>query len=167
MAELNLAAKAFDTYIELVSRGKARVEKSGESEIGLDDDATVLRTTAAGIQMLCFYGQRKQVERAQEIATILESWLEKIRSTSDPVASADDNPADLKNQYNRPGRSVPGEASAIAHRSLGICRAYWARLTYETSSRSELHGKAIASFHMALSCAPAGVDSAEIHFALA
>ncbi|KAL8718439.1 MAG: hypothetical protein Q9225_004423 [Loekoesia sp. 1 TL-2023] len=167
LAEFNLAAKAFDTYIELVSKGRARVEKSGESEVGLDDDTTVLRTTAAGIQMLCFYGQRKQVERAQEIATVLESWLEKIRSPSDPVASADDNPADLKNQHNRPGWPVSREASAVAHRSLGICRAYWARLTYETSSRPELHSKAIASFRMALSYAPADKDSGETHYALA
>ncbi|KAL9002112.1 MAG: hypothetical protein Q9188_004941 [Gyalolechia gomerana] len=167
LAEFDLAARAFGTYVELASKGKARVEKSGESESGLDDDATVLRTTAAGIQMLCFYGRRKQVERAQEIAVVLERWLEKIRSSSDPIASADDNPVDLKEQQSHSSPSVPGEAFAVAHRSLGICRAHWARLTYETSSRPELQDKAIACFRVALTYAPPGIERADVQYALA
>ncbi|KAL9028806.1 MAG: hypothetical protein Q9196_002877 [Gyalolechia fulgens] len=167
LAEFDLAAKAFDTYVELVSKGKARVEKSGENESGLDDDATVLRTTAAGIQMLCFYGKRKQVERAQEIALVLERSLESIWYSSDPTASAGDNPVDLKEQRSHQDPSMLGEAFAIAHRSLGICRAHWARLTYETSSRPELQGKAIASFRMALSFASTGIERADVQYALA
>ncbi|KAL8825584.1 MAG: hypothetical protein Q9170_007740 [Blastenia crenularia] len=167
LAEFNLAAKAFDTYVELVSRGKARVEKSGESEIGLDDDGTVLRTTAAGVQMLCFYGRRKEFERAQEIALILEKWLEKIESPLGPIASADDNPADLQNEQNHQGRPVSREAFAVAYHSLGVCRAHWARLTYETSSRPQLHEKAMTSFRKALTYVPAGTESAGYHYALA
>ncbi|KAL8933357.1 MAG: hypothetical protein Q9216_006403, partial [Gyalolechia sp. 2 TL-2023] len=167
LAEFDLAAKAFDTYMELVSKGKARVDKSGGIEIGLDDDATVLKTTAAGIEMLCFYGRRKQVERAQEIAVILERWLEKLLSSSDPITSADDNPVDLKEQQKHSTPSVPGEAFAIAHRSLGICRAHWSRLTYVTSCRSELQDKAIASFRTALTYAPPGIEHANVQYALA
>ncbi|KAL8691113.1 MAG: hypothetical protein Q9218_003587 [Villophora microphyllina] len=150
LAEFGLAAKALDTYIDLTSRGKARVEKSGETELGLDDDATVLKTTAAGLEMLCSYGQRKHVERAQEIAIILEKWLEKIQSPSEPTVSANDNPADLRAQSTQPNRSVPDEALAAAYRSLGICRAHWARLTYDISSRPDLQAQAIVSFRSAL-----------------
>ncbi|KAL9595778.1 MAG: hypothetical protein Q9219_006232 [cf. Caloplaca sp. 3 TL-2023] len=167
LADFDLAAKAFDTYIELVKKGKARSEKSGETEVGLDDDAAVFRTAAAGIQMLCIYGRRKQHERAQEVAALLEDWLEQFQSLSEPMTNANDTPADLKNQYRHPRRSIPGEAFAVAYRSLGICRASWARLTYETSSRPELHAKAVASFRLALKYASTSLQRAETQYALA
>ncbi|KAI4281061.1 MAG: hypothetical protein L6R35_005757, partial [Caloplaca aegaea] len=174
LAEFTLAGKALDTYVELVVKGKARVEKSGENEIGLDDDATVLRTTAAGLRMLCYYGHRKQVGRAQEIAVTLESWLERIQSLSEPGANADDNPTDLRSEQRPPGSpisrealAVPREALATAHHSLGVCYAHWARLTFETSSRPELQAKAVASFRTALNLISSDSGSADIHYALA
>ncbi|KAL8713755.1 MAG: hypothetical protein Q9220_002281 [cf. Caloplaca sp. 1 TL-2023] len=150
LAEFSVAAKAFDTYVELVNRGKSRVSKSGESETGLDDDATVLCTTAAGIQLLCYYGQIKDVERAQEIATILERWLGEMRSPLKPAADANDNPNDETDEDRQMKLPVPGEAVSAAHRSLGICRAHWARLTPDVQSRPELQVTAIASFRQAL-----------------
>ena len=68
LVEFQLAGKALDTYLDLVKKAKARVEKSGEVEPGLDDDSTALHTAAAGIKMFCNYGRRQDVERAQEIA---------------------------------------------------------------------------------------------------
>lgn len=150
LADFSLAAKAFDTYIELVSRGKARAEKSGEMGIAVDDDDTVLKTTAAGIQMLCWYGQRKHVERAQEVATMLEKWLGKYQSLSETTVSAEDHQNDGRTQRKQPSQSVSDEAFAAAHRSLGICRVHWARLTYDISSRPDLQAKAIFSFREAL-----------------
>ncbi|KAL8771553.1 MAG: hypothetical protein Q9209_002995 [Squamulea sp. 1 TL-2023] len=167
LAEFDLATKAFDTYIDLVAKGKARVDKSGEDEVGLDDDATVLEATATGLEMLCFYGRRKQLERAQEIAAILEKWLGDIRSQSQPTASANDNPRDLKKARRRTGRAVPEEAIATAYRSLGICRACWAGLTYDVLSRPELQAKAIASFRMGLSLILAPSERGELQYALA
>ncbi|KAL8756128.1 MAG: hypothetical protein Q9199_003156 [Rusavskia elegans] len=167
LADFDLAAKAFDTYIELVAKGKARVDKSGEDEVGLDDDSSVLEATAAGLEMLCSYGRRKQLERAQEIAAVLEKWLEQIESSSKATVSAEDNPKDLKNVRRKPGRPVPEKAFAVAHRSLGICRAYWARLTYDVTSRPELQAKAIASFRTGLNRTLAPFQGGEIHYALA
>ncbi|CAO1603885.1 hypothetical protein XANCAGTX0491_007461 [Xanthoria calcicola] len=168
LADFDLAAKAFDTYIELVAKGKARVDKSGEDEVGLDDDSTILEATAAGLEMLCYYGRRRQLERAQEIAAILEKWLEHIESSSKSMVSAEDNPKDLKNVRKQPPRRpVPQKAFAVAHRSLGVCRAYWARLTYDVSSRPELHAKAIASFRTGLNRTLAPFQRGEIQYALA
>ncbi|KAI4199129.1 MAG: hypothetical protein LQ350_004819 [Teloschistes chrysophthalmus] len=150
LAEFSLAAKAFDTYIELVSRDQAQAEKSGEREIAVDDDDAVFKTTAAGIQMLCSYGQRKHVERAQEVATVLEKWLEQYQRLWEPTVDADDHQDDGRTQVKRPTKSVSGEASAAAYRSLGMCRAHWARLTYDISSRPDLQMKAIVSFRQAL-----------------
>ncbi|KAL8639399.1 MAG: hypothetical protein Q9228_003566 [Teloschistes exilis] len=148
LAEFSLAARAFDTYIELVGRGKARAEKSGEMEIAVDDDDTVFKTTAAGIQMLCSYGQRKHVEKAQEVATVLEKWLEQYHLK--PTVNADDHQNDGRTQVKQSIQSVSDEAFAVAYRSLGMCRAHWARLTYDISSRPDLQMKAIASFRQAL-----------------
>ncbi|KAL8947584.1 MAG: hypothetical protein Q9222_006152 [Ikaeria aurantiellina] len=167
LAEFDVAAKAFDTYIELVNRSRARVNKSGERETGLDDDATVLSTTAAGIQMLCYYGQVKTVERAQEIAAILERWLEEILSTTTPTVSANDNPSDLMDEHRQIDHPMPGGAVSAAHRSLGICRAHWARLTPDISSRPELQSKAIASFRQALQSDTIDSHRGETYLALA
>ncbi|KAI4222462.1 MAG: hypothetical protein L6R36_006126 [Xanthoria steineri] len=167
LADFDLAAKAFDTYIELVAKGKARVDKSREDEVGLDDDSTILEATAAGLEMLCYHGRRRQLERAQEIAAILEKWLEHIESSKSMV-SAEDNPKDLKDVRKQPPRRlVPQKAFAVAHRSLGICRAYWARLTYDVSSRPELQAKAIASFRTGLNRTLAPFQRGEIQYALA
>lgn len=168
LADFDLAAKAFDTYIELVAKGKARVDKSGEDEVGLDDDSTILEATAAGLEMLCYYGRRRQLERAQEIAAVLEKWLEHIESSSKSMVSAEDNPKDLKNVRKQPPRRlVPQKAFAVAHRSLGICRASWARLTYDVSSRPELQAKAIASFRTGLNRTLAPFQRGELQYALA
>ncbi|KAL8785832.1 MAG: hypothetical protein Q9213_003139 [Squamulea squamosa] len=167
LAEFHLATKAFDTYIELVAKGKARVDKSGEDEVGLDDDATVLEAAATGLEMLCFYGRRKQLERAQEIAAILENWLGEIQSQSQPTASANDNPRDLKKARRRTGRAVPEGAIAAAHRSLGICRACWAGLTYDVLARPELQAKAIASFRAGLGLNLAPSERGKLQYALA
>ncbi len=117
--------------------------------------------------MLCCYGRRKQVERAQEIATILEGWLEKLHSPSQPTLSADDNPVGSQHDQSDLKRHVPADALAAAHHSLGICRVHWARVTYETLSRPELQTKAIASFRTALRLVHSDSQSAEIHYALA
>ncbi|KAL8734812.1 MAG: hypothetical protein Q9166_001163 [cf. Caloplaca sp. 2 TL-2023] len=167
LAEFDLAAKAFDTYIELVTKGRARVDKSGEDEVGLDDDATVLVATAAGLELLCFYGRRKHVERAQEIVAVLEKWLKHIQSSSKPTVSADDNPGDLQHARKRPGRPVPEAAIAAAHRSIGICHAHWARLTYDVPSRPELQAKAIASFRAGLKLTLQRLERGKIQYALA
>lgn len=141
------------------------MEKSGDDEIGLDDDATMLRCTAAGIRMLCCYGRRKQVERALEISTILEGWLEKLHSPS--TLSADDNPIGFQHDQGDLNGRIPADALAAAHHSLGICRVHWARVTYETLSRPELQTKAVASFRTALSLVHSDSQTAEIHYALA
>ncbi|KAL8887812.1 MAG: hypothetical protein Q9215_004673 [Flavoplaca cf. flavocitrina] len=167
LAEFNLAAKAFDTYIDLVAKGKARVEKSGEDEVGLDDDSTVLKATAAGLEMLCLHGRRKHVERAQEIATVLDKWLEHIEDSLEPTIDADDNPKDLQNVRRKPRRPVAPNAIAAAHRSLGICRAYWARLTYDISIRPALQAKAITSFRTGLVHTMAPSQRSGINYALA
>ncbi|GME42465.1 filamentation protein [Neofusicoccum parvum] len=67
LAEFDLAFKAFDSYVDIVSRGKDRAEKSGEEDPGLDDDNTILRTAAEAVRILCRFGTRKDAEKAKEV----------------------------------------------------------------------------------------------------
>ena len=151
LAEFELASKALDSYLEIVARGKARVEKSGEPEIGLDDDSTVLFTAATGIRILCVYGGRKEAKRSLEIADLLDNWLGKLRTdhVRQPVDSAEDVPHDLVDQSNKASASANGISVAAAHRALGLSRVRWSRLTYKPSERAELLDQAISDFQTA------------------
>ena len=146
-----MASKALRSYLEIVARGKARVEKSGEPEIGLDDDNTVLFTAASGIRMLCVYGGRKEAKRSLEIAGFIDDWLGIHRTdrVHQPVAIAKDVPHDLVDQQSRISTSVSGISVAAAYRALGLSRVRYSRLTYKTSERAELLDQAISDFQTA------------------
>ncbi len=168
LAEFHLAGKALDTYLEMFKKSKARIEKSGETELGLDDDATALVTAAAGIKMLCAYGRRKEAEKALSIASVVEQWLQKMRPGPPPktVVSADDVPQDLVDQRTkRP--PVPAKALALGYHALGVSQSCWARLTYETLARSNLQAQAISNFHTALDPYIGDEHNIEIQYSLA
>lgn len=135
MADFNLAGKALDTYFKIVIKGKARVEKSGEQELGLDDDATAIWTAAAGIKMLCFCGRRKEAERAAELGNVLSDWLQP-HCGQEPVHSPE-RPTTMS--------IVHGRAVAAGLCALGISQAHWANLTHDNSARSDLRTEAISN----------------------
>ena len=135
-----------------MSKGKARTEKSGENESGLDDAATVLTTVAAGIRVLCSFGRRREVERASEITEILEPWLKKalLDQTENSNRSTDASAELFDEKLNNKRPISPSKPIALAYQALGISQSCWARLTYETSSRPVLQDKAISNFKKAL-----------------
>lgn len=169
LSEFNLAFKALDTYLEIVAKGKARVEKSGESEASLDDDGTVLCTAASGTKLLCEYGKRSEVERALQIADLLQTWLNKVDSESTLKAGVNvkDNPQDLVKKHGKPKSQVPGSAIAFGYHAIGVCQGRWARLTYEIASRSDLLAKAIWNFRTALKPEFGCQNNLEILYSLA
>jgi len=146
LAEFYLASKALDSYLEILVKGKARVEKSGEAELGLDDDAIALCTAAGAIEMLCKYGRRGEVEKSLDVANVVEGWLTKLKA----VGSTKDVPRKQMDLPEMSKRLVPGKALALGYHALGISQSCWARLTYETTSRSDLQTTAIANFRTAL-----------------
>lgn len=86
------------------------------------------------------------------VAHVIDNWLKKLHPTSSPkpVVSAEDVPEDLVDQQKSTKFPVPGKALALGYHALGISQSCWARLTYETASRSDLQAKAIANFETAL-----------------
>lgn len=152
IAEFDVATKALDSYFQILIKGKARVEKSGEPEIGLDDDATFLATAAAGVNVLCRYGRRTEVERALGVSHVIDNWLQKLHPTSSPkpAVSAEVVPEDLIDRQDTTNSPVPGKALALGYHALGISQSCWARLTYETASRPDLQAKAVTNLRTAL-----------------
>jgi len=152
LAEFNLAGKALRSYFEILKKGKARVEKSGEVEPGLDDDATALCTAATGIHVFCVYGRRKEAEHAMEVASTIEAWLKKANPSSPhrSVTKPEGVPSNLVDKPKAPRTPVPNEVLALGYHAISLSQSRWARLTYETSSRSELQAKAISNCRMAL-----------------
>ena len=145
VAEFDLAFKAFDTYIEIVKKGKSRVEKTGEAEQGLDDDETVLNTASECIKALCRYGGRQGAEKAKDLGQFFEDWLDKYYPTEKGSNGRLEN-----GSSTRFGKIIAPRTFALAWRCIGIGHAQWARLTYEASARGEIQLKAVKCFRNAL-----------------
>ncbi|OAR04414.1 hypothetical protein LLEC1_07012 [Akanthomyces lecanii] len=136
VAEFDLAFKALDSYLEIVSKGKARIAKTGIPEPSLDSDATVLETMAQAIMTLCLYGHHKSAEKARRLGAELEDWLARLP----------------QNQPTRETSSyVPPRVIALAWQAIGLSHAQWSRSTYEAASRAEIQSKAIRCLRKSLS----------------
>jgi cargo-transport protein YPP1 len=163
VAEFDLSFKAFDTYMEIVKKGKARFEKTGEEEHGLDDDETVLRTASECIKALCRYGSRQGAEKAKDLGQFFEDWLEKHH----PSAHRNVNGGLLENGNSREVETtIPPKVFALAWRCIGIAHAQWARLTYDAPSRSDIQLQAIKCFRRALMPQYESTNDVETLFAL-
>lgn len=170
VGEFDLAFKAFDTYLEIIKKAKARFEKIGEAEKSLDSNETVLKTVSECIRALCRYGSREAARKAKDLAQYFEDWLNK----NHPQSMAEDN----TNRFGDDGLVVNGnvphkpsaispQVFAITWRSIGIAKAQWARMTYDAGSRSEIQTRAIRCLHKALSPEYSSTDDVETLFALA
>ncbi|EKD17866.1 uncharacterized protein L3040_004404 [Drepanopeziza brunnea f. sp. 'multigermtubi'] len=147
VAEFDLAFKAFDTYLDIVKKGKARVEKTGEPEHGLDDDETVLKAMSECIKALCRYGSHDGAEKAKELGQFFEGWLDKHH----PIDQRHGHDHILENRETaEPSNPVSPRIFALAWRSIGISYAQWARFTYEAPSRSDIQLHAIRCLRNAL-----------------
>lgn len=144
LAEFDLAFKAYDSYHEIVTRGKERAEKSGEVDTTQDDDDTVLRTSSEAIRILCRFGSRQEAEKAKDIGERIEKWLDEHVATILPSQLSGE---DTENRSELP---VSPKTVAIAYRAIAMSLAHWARLTYDAKARSGLQAHAIQCFGKAL-----------------
>ncbi|KAK9419270.1 putative Filamentation protein [Seiridium unicorne] len=151
VAEFDLAFKAFNSYLEIVKKGKARIDKTGHPEPSLDDDATVLETVSTAITALCKYGFQDEAETAYSLGSELEHMLQKLPA---PIPNADENITSLPEE-NANGvvlhPRIPASINALAWQAIGVSQAQWARMTFDAASRTEIQAKAIRSFQKSLS----------------
>lgn len=146
VADFDVGFKAFDTYLEIVKKGKLRIEKTGEPEPGLDDDETVVRAASDCIKALCRYGSKDGAEKAHELSVYFESWLEKQH-----VSETNGNGQALQNgNSSQLTPTFTPNVIAMAWRCIGIAHAQWAKFTHDAASRSEIQLHAIECFRRAL-----------------
>ncbi|GAM86731.1 hypothetical protein ANO11243_047500 [Dothideomycetidae sp. 11243] len=158
LGEFDLAIGAFNSYTEIVAKGKARAEKTGKHEIGLDDDDTVLYTASEAIKILCLYGERNEAEQAYEYGELVTSWLQQRRPRSSSSASHGLDSASAKERVAAETFSTPS-ARAAAHRAIGHSQATWARYACEPMFRQDLQEDAISNLQRSMMLASSsGVD---------
>ena len=157
-----MAEKALDSYLEIATKGKARVEKSGHAEPGLDSDEVMLQTVSAGVEMLCESGRRRETQKATTLAKTLEEWLAKFNSSL-PVAEE----FEKQGQPGEPTVSIPAQVLASVHKALGTSWVSWARLTYEAQERAKFQADAVEYFRQALRSDHAAEEDPTILYALA
>ncbi|QUC19323.1 uncharacterized protein UV8b_03564 [Ustilaginoidea virens] len=150
VAEFDLAFKAFDSYLAIVKKGKARVEKTGHEEVSLDDDATVLQTMAQAVMALCRYGDQTAGEKARHLGAELENWLSKLppQTRSNGNGSPVNGLGQAKTEPG--GAHVPLNVISLAWQAIGLSHAHWSRITHEASSRTEIQAKAIRCLRKSL-----------------
>ncbi|KIW09261.1 uncharacterized protein PV09_00183 [Verruconis gallopava] len=161
VAEFDLAFKAFDTYVELVQKGKDREDKTGEPDYSLDNDDTTLHTVSSAIRLLCRYGDRKDVEKSRDVAQKLQVWLQRATAEAEAQESAD-HTASVPVHV-----PVSPQSVAEAYTALGICEATWARLTYDAPSRNVHQQKAVDLFKTSLKVAFGNEPDLDTSFQLA
>ncbi|KIH92231.1 filamentation protein [Sporothrix brasiliensis 5110] len=151
VAEFDLAFKAFDSYLGLIKKGKARVAKTGKDEPHLDDDAVVLETVSLCIVALCRYGNRQASEKAHGLGQELEQCLHEL-SHALPEQVDEDNPAPrttLVSDFK--GTNIPVRVHALAWQAVGLSLAQWSRTTYDSASRTDIQAKAVRSLRKSMS----------------
>lgn len=151
VAEFDLAFKAFDSYLEIVKKGKARVDKTGHKEVSLDDDTTVLTTISAAITALCKYGFQDEAEKAHGLGIELEQMLEKLPAPLPKVDEHISTVAEETGDGEALHPRVPARVNALAWQAIGLSQAQWSRKTYDAGARTEIQAKAIRSFQKSLS----------------
>lgn len=151
VAEFDLAFKAFNSYLDIVKKGKARVDKTGHPEPSLDDDTTVLETVSTAITALCRYGFRDEAERAFSLGAELEEMLQKL---PEPIPNTDQGIASLSGE-NGNGVVIHPRISAkvngLAWQAIGLSQAQWSRMTFDAAARTEIQEKAVRTFQKSLS----------------
>lgn len=151
VAEFDLAFQAFNSYMEIVKKGKARVDKTGHPEPSLDDDATVLATISQAIIALCKYGFHDSAETARDLGVELEEMLQKLRpplpNVGSGISTVDEENGDGVVLHPR----VPAPIYALSWQAIGLSQAYWSRVTFNAPERIDLQTKAIRSLHKSLS----------------
>lgn len=164
VAEFDLAFRAFDSYLDIAKKGIARVEKTGKQEEALDDDATIIETISLCISALCRFGGRDAAEKAKELASELETWLEKAEpphANGGAITVQEEGGRTWANT-----KRVPANARALAWQSIGLALAQWARTTFDATARAEVQKKAIKALHTSLSAGTGGSADVRGVFAL-
>lgn len=149
MSEFDLAMKALDSYVEIVTSAKDRAEKSAEAGGELEDDEILLRTVSEGIFVLCCFGSRKEAERAEGLVELLKDVIN-IHAADIPFNPTADGTDSAHSSDASRGNGIPPKIFSMAFQAIGIGLANWSRWMPESECRDETHLEAIDSLEKSL-----------------
>ncbi|PLB43165.1 filamentation protein [Aspergillus steynii IBT 23096] len=140
LADFDLALKALDSYIEIVTNAKERAEKAAQYG-DLENDGTLLRTVSEGITMLCCFGSAKEAEKAKALTSLLVKFVEKHvqEDLDDEEGRLIIVPESNSTKY----QAVSPCDVATAYRGIGIGLANWANWTPINEDRNDIRAEAI------------------------
>ncbi|KGO45528.1 Tetratricopeptide-like helical [Penicillium expansum] len=133
LADFDLAVKALDSYIEIVTAAKERAEKSAESG-ELEKDEVFLQTLSEGVTLLSCLGSLEEAEKARDLTEMMREYIDK-HNTPPTNGQVNGNSTNLPN--------IPPSVLASSYRAIGVGLACWASWTPVNESRDEIRADAI------------------------
>ncbi|KAL3474509.1 hypothetical protein BJX99DRAFT_231447 [Aspergillus californicus] len=133
LAEFELAFKALDSYIEIVTGAKARAEKAVPNE-ELEDDGIFMRTLSEGVTILCCFGSAKEAEKARDLLIILQKFVGNY---------IEDRDEGQERRMVVDSQTVSLANISATYRAIGIGLANWANWTPVNEDRDDIRTEAI------------------------
>ncbi|CAG8243405.1 unnamed protein product [Penicillium olsonii] len=133
LADFDLAFKALDSYIEIVTAAKKRAEKAAEYG-ELEKDETLLQTLSEGVTLLSCLGSFEEAEKARDLTDMIKEYTDK----HDATATNGHINGDSSIQP-----TIPPEVLASSYRAIGVGLACWANWTPVNEMRDEIRSEAI------------------------
>ncbi|KAL5342938.1 hypothetical protein BJX70DRAFT_385807 [Aspergillus crustosus] len=133
LAEFDLAFRALDSYIEIVTGAKERAEKSVHNE-ELENDGVFMRTLSEGITILCCFGSSKEAGKAKDLVTILKKYI------SDNVK---DHEEEQESKITIVSQNISPAEVSMTYRAIGVGLANWASWTVVNEERDDIRAEAI------------------------
>lgn len=158
--------KAFDTYVEILTKGKARAKKTGSAGLDLDDDDTAMRLASDAVRLACRYGSENAAEKALYMGMMIQQWLE--HGTPDtPLPAAMPTVGNLAAEGEpSPDATFSEGALELGYQSIGISQATWSRHTFDPNMREALQEKAVQNLRTSLRYRTGGIESSATLYAL-
>ncbi|KAJ5562852.1 Tetratricopeptide-like helical [Penicillium sp. DV-2018c] len=139
LADFDLALKALDSYIEIVTAAKERAEKSAESG-ELEKDEVLLQTLSEGVTLLSSLGSFEEAEKARDLTEIIKEYIDKHTLLPHTNGHVNGNHVNGNSTHST---GIPASVLASSYRAVGIGLASWASWTPVNESRDEIRADAI------------------------
>ncbi|KAJ5287185.1 hypothetical protein N7478_002871 [Penicillium angulare] len=141
LAEFDLAMRALDSYIEIVTGAKERAKKSAEYG-ELEKDEILLQTLSEGIILLSSLGSYEEAEKAKNLTELIREYTDsQVTSQTEGQSNGKLLLSHGPNCTNSP--DIPVAVLAISYRAIGVGLANWASYTPLNEARDEIRSEAI------------------------
>ncbi|KAJ5628674.1 Tetratricopeptide-like helical [Penicillium lividum] len=141
LADFDLAFKALDSYIEIVTAAKKRAEKSAEYG-ELEKDEILLQTLSEAVTLLSCLGSFEEAEKAKDLTELIREYIDK-QATSQTEGQSNGKLLLSHGPNCADSPDIPIPILAASYRAVGVGLANWASHTPLNEARDEIRGEAI------------------------